>query len=547
MVNFPGDFQDLTVDDNTVLLASPSGTSTTYGKVNLAALRLEFIKAGLLNNVVNYTGTLTVAPTGNPNIATTTALNIQATANQTNKREFLLHVGLTSGVGANVGNSGDKVAGYFGIVGNSGSGNIWAINTVNIVNARMISQSIECDTNNMAFDADLGTPVWGISITGSGSHTNAGYMLFIDAAQSNRWTRGLYVAANSVSTSTIEDFSSSYYCLNVTGQKNVVIDTLGANVINGVMRMRRGQMIFWSSLDGSSVSEIYQGGEGNMYYGIGSSGNFLGGAAIAPQNDQGAACGTGFNRWNSIYAVSGTVFTSDEREKNFGPELSSMTDFFMEMPIEQFQWKVGEKIPTQVIVKKPQPKIKTITRQVMQNELVDGKWVSVPKEVEETEHEFVHVPVYHHETGEQIINQVARTQKVTLKDGTIVDQPILDNNGNPLIHEINQTHIEYLFEDKDTVDTQYIDRPGKRWHIGMRAQKLKELLDKYGMGDEYSMWCLADPNDPESRQMTRTDQIFWVGMKTLQEQKLRLDEKEAQLNRLLSDVEEIKSHLKTMH
>lgn len=104
---------------------------------------------------------LSFSPTGNPTggslLATFTSTNIVGTTAKSANREFLLSVGLTSNLGSGVtNNNGDKVAGYFGMVGNAGSGDIWSLNSVTVMSAGFPigsgAQGYELDFNNLAQD-----------------------------------------------------------------------------------------------------------------------------------------------------------------------------------------------------------------------------------------------------------------------------------------------------------------------------------------------------------------------------------------------------------
>jgi hypothetical protein len=126
-------------------------------------------------------------------------------------------------------------------------------------------------------------------------------------------------------------------------------------------------------------------------------------------------------RCSSIYAVNGTIQTSDEREKE---EQGRLDGFAYQMVKEVrpvlFKWKVGQ-------------------------------------------------------------NDV---------------RAVTDENGQPRVDE------------KGHILTETVPRPGQRVHAGFYAQDVKAAMDAAGV--DFGAWTLDDPNDPNSRQGTRPDQLMAV-------------------------------------
>lgn len=58
-------------------------------------------------------------------------------------------------------------------------------------------------------------------------------------------------------------------------------------------------------------------GAGSTYHHVVVDGSILSGASILPQNDVGGSVGSASKRWSVIYAASGTINTSDDREKTY--------------------------------------------------------------------------------------------------------------------------------------------------------------------------------------------------------------------------------------
>ena len=70
-------------------------------------------------------------------------------------------------------------------------------------------------------------------------------------------------------------------------------------------------------------------------------------------------------------------------------------------------------------------------------------------------------------------------------------------------------------------------KPGKRTHCGLIAQDVKAALDAAGIKD-LGLFVQADPNDPESAQALRIDQLVPILIKAIQELSARVDQLEAE-------------------
>jgi len=66
-----------------------------------------------------------------------------------------------------------------------------------------------------------------------------------------------------------------------------------------------------------------------------------------------------------------------------------------------------------------------------------------------------------------------------------------------------------------TVETEEVERPGKRVHAGFVAQDIRAAMEKAGV--DFGAWGLAEKDDPDSRQWTRPDQLIAVLWSALRE------------------------------
>lgn len=74
-------------------------------------------------------------------------------------------------------------------------------------------------------------------------------------------------------------------------------------------------------------------------------------------------------------------------------------------------------------------------------------------------------------------------------------------------------------------------RTGVRDHAGVLAQQLKVVLDKYGMGD-CGVWSMADPNDPDSLQAVRYEELIPFAINGISTLADKLDAQEARIKQL---------------
>ena len=72
------------------------------------------------------------------------------------------------------------------------------------------------------------------------------------------------------------------------------------------------------------------------------------------------------------------------------------------------------------------------------------------------------------------------------------------------------------------VETEEVERPGKRVHAGFVAQDIKAAMEKAGV--DFGAWGLAEKDDPDSRQWTRPDQLIAVLWSALKQTRTDLQE-----------------------
>jgi hypothetical protein len=524
---WPADFPSFTPDDNTAFMAAPAATGASYGKIMGNFLRQFLINAGMLIRAPAYTP-FNISPIGNSLNPTTASVSIQGTTVESNQREFLFQVGLESNVGLGQGNNGDKVAGYFGIQADGSSGDVWAINTVNIVNTYCTSQSIEADTNNVSYNAaDDGThSVHGISVTGASSQQKSGG--FWISEFNPMWTRGLRIQAG-ISRNGIEDACSPTVIKVLSGSTSTALDTFDCgNTSVNTVRMHWGNGLLWqNSAQSQNVIDTVDGG-GNRYIGFGSSACFVDGGFLLPRNDNHTALGGPNNRYGSAWIATGAISSSNLNDKTDIRDVPSVLDVVADLRPIQYRWKVGGKVKKTRTEMQDVHATDTVYHDVHTYEVIDGKTHLV------TKREPLEVPSYekdhlHDKEFGPIMHERVVTKMVGGKDGKPVAQPVTGPDGKPVVIRQQKHRQVPRMESKAVEVTYYEDRPGVRNHLGFGAQDVKATMDKHGI--EFGGYV----EDAETGELgLRYDQWHALEIKAIQELIGRVKELEASVSSLSS-------------
>lgn len=227
---------------------------------------------------------------------------------QAQEIEFGGLFGITTDLGSTAidPNDGAKVALGAGVVGNNGSFNIWALNTVTILSAGNTTNQgawgIEVDVNNDAQHmgdtpgiGGLGTPLcWGIDIVGY-STKRVTAAININSTNIAMWNRGIVFGANGTVQADIESHSSAVRFARIDGTHDTVIDatgcTIGSYFLNSIN--------FTVDADGDLVAKSIAAGAGG----------FTGGSWLA-NVIAGQYGGTGVANTGKTITLGGNLTTS---------------------------------------------------------------------------------------------------------------------------------------------------------------------------------------------------------------------------------------------
>lgn len=260
----------------------------------------------------------TVSPIGN-GYTTRVDHSIMGRTQDAKTREYLVNFGLISDKGRGVGTpGGDKVTLYPSIVGQAGTGDIWAINPLLELSVgsgqQYNAQGIELDLNNNEGDrgaadggAGLAAPVsYGMTITGAGAYqSTAALGIFGGNANTGApiWHRGLVFGGNSTSDATIQDLNNSLISLDIRGTHRYGADF--SQMAGTPIRLGNGQSIAWRNAAGSADILPLQVNDGdNLILGLGA-GAVVPAAHLIPSTDGAHDLGNRRNAWSGahVYGV----------------------------------------------------------------------------------------------------------------------------------------------------------------------------------------------------------------------------------------------------
>lgn len=497
--------------DQVVQLAS----AASLGVVALAG---DTMTGTLVTPSVSVTGgeLITTTPTGDA-VTTLTSLNVQGTTTSTITREFLAAFGLVSNKRNGAGGSvTPSVALYSGVQGQSGTSDIWALRGVAVQDAASGTYNaigLEIDINNNVADrgnaagaAGLAAPVtYGQVITGVGANKSTA-ALAITGPGTAVWNRGIVATSASVSQVTFQDLTNSTTSIEVQGTHTYGIDFNSGTFSNGAIRVPYTYGIV--SRDAGNANNIAM---------ISYNGTLLLGSAgviidvngnVFPHLDNTYQLGQNSNRFTAVWAVNGTIQTSDPTLKTDISPISALpsgaVDALMNaiQPIH-FKWKSGGFIKDTVLEDQQVPVTETRTTTIETIEVRDGVPVLV-KTIKTEEVPIVDdVPVVDESGAPVIITIPAKDEGVGV-DGTIV--PAQPERKFPLTHPVPRMKTAQVSVVKQ------VERAGTRVHWGWDASQVKAAFD--GIGMDFGGYVLAE----DGTQHLRPDQlvpVLWQAVKAL--------------------------------
>ena len=213
---------------------------------------------------------------------------------------------------------------------------------------------------------------------------------------------------------------------------------------------------------------------------------------VAPETDNAYTLGTSGKRWTVVYATTGTINTSDARQKTDVTPSPLGLDFVKLLKPVTYKWIEGGSDVSfeDETYDVDEPVMLDFESTITTIDNIDGKFVErVTTHIEKR-------PVY----DEHPLHDADGNQ-------------LHDADGNPRLHYVQRMQKVTRTRQGKKIET---PRAGKRTHYGLLAQDVKAALDALSVSD-FAGWVLEDKNNPDSPQGLRPDQFLPVLIRAIQE------------------------------
>lgn len=417
-------------------------------------------------------------PVANP-VNTFSSLIVTGTTAQDNEREFLVSIGLISNRGAAAASpERDKVGLYVGLQADSGTGDVWSFNTVLTMGAGAAAynaQGHELDFNNLnghrgdtPNGAGLAAPVaYGLSITGVASYRSTSALLLTGGASA--WNRGLTITG-AVVQSSVQDLSTADRAIDLQGAYDYAIDLSPSTSTAAAIQMGNAHVLRGKTVGGTARNLISMSAGDNVIVGDTSNQLVLAATgAIVPYADNTVSFGNGSFRPTELFAVTGTVNTSDPKMKKDIAPLASMLPLLREIQPIAFKFKEGGSATETVMEEQSTQVYETVEVEKVVYEVRDGRAIE-RKAKEKVDRRVVdEVPVVDAK-GEQVYDW---TKPMRDGQGRITHPSVRV----PRMHRVPRMAVQQVPVQR------VVMRPGKRTHLGFSATEVHAAVEKLGLGD----------------------------------------------------------------
>jgi hypothetical protein len=489
----------------------------------------------IFNDSITTSPSISVSPTGNAAITTLTSFNVQTNAASATTREFMVCLGFTSATGsANAGppNYADKVALYAGMTGNTGTSNIWAINTVTTVATAAAglynADGYEIDVNNNS-GSDYADLVTGPAVSCYGAIASMG--------GTNKTTSGF---------AAVSFAGGCWYGFAVAGTNflNAAFLDTSTGIVNGmkIYGSKSGALIDLSQAS-SGVSQGLLVGQGTGVYGVNAGGTaqynlieasgasvIIGDSthwtnvqlnattAVYTGSDNVVSLGTSLQRWSVVYAATGTINTSDENVKfDIAPLPQNMLELVKNTDPIAYKHKDGGMEPIEVTQEEDVPVFEEIQTTRRETKIVDGRaiQVEVPDVIKHQVYD--EFPVFD-AAGNPIYDITPAKEEVKNEKGEVIVEATPEIRTQRL-HRVPRT------EKKLVTKTIMQSRVGKRTHFGFSAQKIKEVTSRLQDSAGNQLDFAGFTQDPTSGLCgLRMDQLIPILWQAVQELSAQVEE-----------------------
>ena len=427
---------------------------------------------------------LTIAPTANPTISTVSSFSVQGSTQSTTKREFLGAFGFTSTLGEGLtGGNQDRVTLYAGMDLRAGSGDAWSLNTVLTMEASGSATAnaigYELDFNNLldhrgdiAGGGGFAAPVaYGLAVTGAGDKRSTAAILISGPGVSPIWNRGIAFANASVSQATFQDFTASTTSLEIFNAHTYGLDMQDATFSGAGILFGNGTTFkSRNAADNADLAVFVQSGD-NLILGDASTLGIYSRNLVAPFTDNSVTSGSATNRWSAVWAVNGTIQTSDPALKRDIQPLSKINsgDIIDHIRPISFRWIDGgfDEVDDEEVARVPVVEWSEWTEQ--KTEMRDG----VPTVV--TVRSQREVPVYD--------DLPAFNQDGTPAFISVPGAPAVYNDKGQMIRaevkprQMRAMHREPRMQTVKRTVKRLVPREGRRTHWGFDAEQIRAIAE----------------------------------------------------------------------
>ena len=251
----------------------------------------------------------------------------------------------------------DKVSLFVGMEAKAGTGDAWAFNPILLMDAgsgsTYVAQLLEFDlVNNQGHrgDVDFTNASYGINITATSSSTvyrNTAALLISGPGSAPSLNRGIAFVNNAIYQTSIVDLTNSPYVLQVgAGTHTIGVDLSGGTYSSAAVRFPNNAALTAANQANLAVYPLITATTTN-YCAIGSS-SWAGIQAnnnVLPSADNTWTLGAGGARWTAVWAVNGTIQTSDPSLKSHITPVRSLKvsplDIVNQVEPITFKWKDG--------------------------------------------------------------------------------------------------------------------------------------------------------------------------------------------------------------
>ena len=467
-----------------------------------------------------------ITPSVNP-ILTLSSFAVDATTAAAAQREFLAALNFVSTRGAAYVNTaaGSKIGLYVGVDAQTGTGDVWAANASLSMRAGSGSysgQAMQLDVTNQVGhrgealgNFGLAAPVsYGLTIVGAGAFRNTAALAVIGSG-APAFNRGVVFHANSVSQAAFQDLGGSATSIEIAGSHTHAIDTAGA-VATNILRMPNSGRISARNAAGSAdisllalsvTDQLILGGPGLTEAAVQ--------GALLPNADNTFSLGKSGVRWSSVWAVNGTIQTSDARQKTDIAPLPSCLDIVAEISPATFRWAEGGQDEVEAVEPQLVPVREWHEWDEPRIELRDGRAVQVTERRSAWVEVFDELPVVD-ERGAPVMIHVPAEPPRHAPDGRL-----LHPGREALTFE--KTHRVPRMELRDVPVKRLVPRPGRRTHWGFLAHDVRAAFDRRGL--DFGGYVRS----PEGEEGLRIDQLVPVLWRAVQEQQEQIADLRTQI------------------